>query len=176
MQFADLSPSIQLLSYGLLAVVLASFLTRAVVFFRQKNEGTQPLYPIVWSVAQCRALEYFRLLIGVALVPLWVSLLFLVPSIPTNWPFGFFVLILLLLASHAWVVLLIPRGWKMAGAFPQSFLLTITFLVVWWGTMFAATGWMFAKASAPPLRILPIRVYAAQEVPHLIRSSPIIAQ
>src|SRR5258706_178718 len=89
MRYADLSPFTQLLLIGLLAVVLAAFFTRAIIFFRRENAGVRPLYPIAWSAAQCRALEYFRLLIGLALVPLWGAYFFIAPSMPTNWPFGY---------------------------------------------------------------------------------------
>ncbi len=166
MRYADLSPSIQLLSYGLLAAVLAAFLTRVVVFFHRDNSGARPQYPSAWSAAQCRVLECFRQLIGLALIPPWVLFLFILPSMPTNWPFGYLALISLLLLSHAWVLLLVPRRWKTIDAFSPSFWLTITFLVVWWGAMFTATGWMFANASAsPPLRLPPVGVFAVQGVP-----------
>jgi hypothetical protein len=56
-------------------------------------------------------------------------------------------------------VLLIPRGWKNVGAFSPTFWVTMAFLVVWWGMMFAATGWIFAKApSSPPIQVLPAQV------------------
>jgi hypothetical protein len=99
--------------------------------------------------------------------------LFIVPSTPTNWSFGYFeviALISMLSISYAWTVLLAARNWKRLDAFPQSFLLIITFLVLWWGTAFSAIGWMLAEASAPP----PIRifsgVYAEREMPRLIET------
>jgi len=91
---------------------------------------------------------------------------------PTNAPFGYLEmisLIVLVLLSYAWVLLLAPRNWKKLSAFSQSFWLTISFLMIWWVSMFAATGWMFAKASAlPPRPVLPLGVYAALETQPVI--------
>jgi hypothetical protein len=164
MRHPDLSLSTQLVLIGALAVVLVGFLTRAAVFFRREKAGLRPLYPTAWSAAQCRALEYFRSLVGLALILLWGAFLFIAPSMPTNWPFGYLEmisLISLLLISNAWVLLIVPRNWKMLGAFSRSFWLTISFLMVWWVSMFAATGWMFVKASAsPPAKVVPVGVFA----------------
>src|ERR1039457_6232879 len=143
MRYADLSPSTQLLLMGLVAVASAALFTRAIVFFHREKAGVRPIYPSAWSAAQCRALESFRLLVGLALIPLWGFFLFIAPSLPTNWPFGYLdviFIIVLLLISNAWVLLLIPRNWEKFGAISRSFWITITFLVVWWGTIFTATG------------------------------------
>jgi hypothetical protein len=92
MRYADLSPSTQLLLIGLLAVASASLFTRAIVFFYREKVGVRPIYPSAWSAAQCRALESFRLLVGLALIPLWGGLSFH-PSIAANqlavWIFGY---------------------------------------------------------------------------------------
>jgi hypothetical protein len=167
MHFADLSLSSQVLAYGLLAAAMVAFLTRAVIFFRRENAGLQPLYPSSWSAAQCRTLEWFRLVICLALIPLWGIFLFIAPSMPSNWPVGFVCFLSLILISHAWVVLLTPRNWKMVG--PRSFWLAIMFLVVWWGATLTATGWMLAQASASPrVHVVPsIGVFAALNVSHL---------
>ena len=78
----------------------------------------------------------------------------------------------MLSVSYAWTVQLATRNWKRLDAFPRSLLLTITFLVLWWGTAFTAIGWMFAEASAPPtFRIFPPGVYAEQEMQRLTRTS-----
>ena len=100
---------------------------------------------------QCRTLEYFRLFVGLALITLWGSFVYLAPLMPTNWPFGYvetIILILLLLISNAWVLLLVPRNWQKFGVISRSFWITMTFLAVWWGVTFIATGWMLATASA----------------------------
>src|SRR6185369_8605788 len=107
-------------------------------------------YPSSWSPAQCRALEQFRLFICLSLVLLWSFFLVIVPSIPTNWPFGLVSLVSLLLLSQAWVALLTPRDWRRLGAHPGSFWLLSAFLVLWWAVALSATGWIFAQASAPP--------------------------
>jgi hypothetical protein len=163
-----LSPSIQFLMIGVLIVAFGAFLTRALIFARREYVGIRPVYPSTWSAAQCRSLEYFRLLIGVALIPLWGFFLFIAPSMPTNWPFGYaelISLVLLLLISNAWVLLLVPRNWEKLGAISRSFWITITFLTIWWAVTLTAAGWMFAKASeSPPLRSLS-GVYAAQDLP-----------
>jgi hypothetical protein len=169
MRYADhLSPSTQALMIGVLITAFGIFLTRAILFARREYAGIRPVYPSAWSAVQCRSLEYFRLLVGLALVPLWASFLSSAPAIRTNWQSGFFdvfFLILLLLVSNAWLLLLVPRNWQRFGA--PSFWITMTFLVIWWGVTFTATGWMLAKASAsPPLRSLS-GVYAAQDLPSL---------
>ena len=149
MRLPDLSPSIQFLLIGLLAVALAALLARVMVFIHREKMGVRRTYPKTWSAAQCRALESFRLLVGLGLIPLWGSFLFIV-----HWPFEFWdviFLILLLLISNAWVRLLDHRNWEKFGAISRPFWITISFLVVWWGVVFTATGWMFA---APILSIL----------------------
>jgi hypothetical protein len=162
MQFADLDLPIQALAYGLLAVVLTAFSLRVVIFFRRDAAGIRPRYPSSWTTAQAKALERFRLLPGLALIPLWTGFLFLLPNVPTNWPFGFLALIALLLMSHGWVMLLVPRGWRSVGAFAPSFQLTITFLALWWVVMFTATAWIFSKAASvtPALYMPPVGVFA----------------
>src|SRR5260370_12151233 len=58
-------------------------------------------------------------------------------------------LISMLSVSYAWPLLLAARDWKAFDAFPRSFLLIVTFLVLWWGTAFSAIGWMLAGATSP---------------------------
>ena len=169
----DPSPFTQFLLIGLLAVAFGALLTRAIVFFHREKAGVQPIYPTTWTTAQCRALEYFRLLVGFGLIPLWGSFLFVVPSMPTDSPFGnldVMFLILLLLISNAWVLLLVPRNWQKFGAISRSFWITITFLVMWWGATFTATGWMLVKVSEPPSDLFS-GAYAALEVPTLTRTA-----
>ena len=71
MHYSELTMPTQLSLISLVFAVWAGFLMRAVIFFRLESAGIRPLYPDSWKVAQCRALERFRLLIGLALVPLW---------------------------------------------------------------------------------------------------------
>jgi hypothetical protein len=172
MQHADLSPSTQFLLVGFLAVAGAALLTRSIFFFRREYAGIiRPIYPSDWSAAQCRSLEYFRMLVGLVLITVWGSFLYLAPSMPTTWPFGYvetFILLMLLLISNAWVLLLGTWNWEKFGAISRSYSITITFLVVWWGATFTATGWMLAMASASPLVHLS-GVYAAQSLPSLAR-------
>jgi hypothetical protein len=172
MLYRELDFLTQLILIGVVVVIWAALLIRAVIFVRLESAGVGPLYPDSWNVAQCRALEGFRLLIGLALIPLWAVYLFVVPS-PTNWPFGFLEaisLISMLSVSYAWALLLAARDWKGLEAFPRSFLLIITFLMLWWGTAFTAIGWIFAEASAPqPFHIF--GVYAEREKQPLIRTT-----
>jgi len=163
MQYADLSSTTQFLMVGLLAVAGSCLLTRAIFVARRDYARSPSSYPDAWSAAQCRSVEYFRLFVGVALIPLWGSFLYLAPSMPTNWPFGYvemIILILLLLISNVWVPLLVPDNWKKFGAISRSFWITMTFLIVWWGAMFTAAGWMLPTASASP-QVHIFGVYAA---------------
>src|SRR2546421_12734720 len=89
MRYIDLNFPTQLILIGVVVVVWAAFLIRSVIFFRLESAGIRPSYPDSWNVAQRRTLERFRLLIGLALVPLWVIYLFVVPAMPKTWPFGF---------------------------------------------------------------------------------------
>lgn len=112
MRYADLSPSTQLLLVSLVAVASTALFTRAIVFFHREKAGIRPVYPNTWSARQCRMLESFRLLVGFALILLWTAFSFIAPSLPTNWPFGYFntiFIIVLLLISYAWALLLIPK-------------------------------------------------------------------
>jgi hypothetical protein len=157
MRFANLDPSVQVFTYGFLAVVLTAFSLRVVIFFRRDLAGIRPRYPVSWTTAQAKAVERFRLVPGLALIALWTGSLFLLPQAPTNWPFGFLALVALVLMSHAWVMLLIPRGWRSIGAFAPSFQLTVTFLAVWWVVMFTVTAWIFSKAASvtPAVHVVP---------------------
>jgi hypothetical protein len=172
MHYSDLDLSTQLGLLILVVVLSAGFLMRALVFFRLESAGLPPLYPDSWNVAQCRALERFRLLIGLGLIPLWGVYLFIAPSMPANWSFGYLgqliSLIAMLSASYAWIVLLAARNWKRLDALPQSFLLIIAFLVLWWGAAFSAIGWMLAEASTPPKVHMFSGVYAAREMPRFV--------
>ena len=169
---ADPSPSTQFFLIGLLAVALAAFLTRAIVFVHREKAGVRPIYPSGWSAGQCRTLESFRLLIGLALIPLWAFFLFIAPSVAAKWSCNLVVIfiIFLLLISNAWALLLVPRNWEKFGAISRSFWITITFLVIWWTVAFTATGWMFAKASAPsrPLHLISGVYAAAHGLPSLV--------
>ena len=176
MQNLDLSHrSAQLLLIGLLAVVCSALLTRTMILFHREKGELQPIYPTGWSAAQCQALAYFRLLVGLAIIALWGSFLVIAPTMRTNWPFAYLdviFLIFLVLVSNAWVLLLIPRNWKKFGAISRSFWIMITFLVGWWGAMFTAAGWMLVKASiSPPLQNLSSSVYAALAVLPLTRTA-----
>lgn len=166
MRYAGSDLSIELMLISLVAVVWGALLLRAVVFFRQERAGIGPLYPDSWNVAQRQILERVRLLIGLALMPLWALYSFIISSMQTNWRFdyiGAMLLISMLSVSYAWALLLSPRNLKKLDAVPRSFLLVIAFLVFWWGTAFSAIGLMFAAAAAPPpLRIFPPGVYAAR--------------
>jgi glucose/arabinose dehydrogenase len=141
---ADFSTSIQLILFGLLAIALALPLIRALVFIYRQKVGVRTTYPKNWSVAQCRTLEWFRLLVGLGLIPLWGSFLFIV-----HWPFKFwdlFYFIVLLLISSTWLRLLDQRNWEKSRGRPRSFWKAITFLIVWWGVVFTAIEWMFAPS------------------------------
>ncbi len=174
MHYRNLDFLTQLILIGVVVVVWAALLIRAAIFFRLESAGIPPLYPDSWNAAQCRALERFRLVIGLALIPLWAVALFVVPSMPTNWPFGYLeatLLILMLSVSYAWSLLLAARDWKGLDAFPRSFFLLGVFLVLWWGIAFTAIGWMLAEASAPHRFRIFSGVYAEREMPRPIQTA-----
>ena len=144
MRLTDLSPSIQLILFGVLAVALALPLIRLLVFIYREKVGVPTTYPKNWSVAQCRALAWFRRLVGLGLFLVWGSFLFIV-----HWPFKFwdlFYFIVLLLITSLWIRLLDRRNWGRPRAKPRSFLTTITLLAIWWGMVFTATEWMLAPS------------------------------
>ena len=175
----ELSPSTQFTLICLLAAAIGALLARAMIVIYREKTGIAIIYPSGWSAAQCQTVERFRLLIGLALVPLWGWFLYVAPSVattnkwpfgifwdspiwgtffiapsaPPSWPFGYYLdglfMILLLLISNAWALLLVPRNWQRFGSITRSFRVTIAFLAVWWGVTFWATGWMFATVSAP---------------------------
>ncbi|HEX3163063.1 MAG TPA: hypothetical protein VHQ92_10850, partial [Pseudolabrys sp.] len=89
MHYSDLDLSAQLGLLMLVVVLSTGFLMRTLVFFRLEIAGRRPLYPDSWNVAQCRALERFRLLIGLGLIPLWGVYLLIAPSMSANWSFGY---------------------------------------------------------------------------------------
>jgi hypothetical protein len=169
MRYADLSLSTQVILVILLVAAAAAVLTRGLIFFRREYSGIRPLYPDNWTAAQRRTLETFRLLVGLALISLWGFFLFLAPSLPTNAPFGYLeglLLILLLLISQAWILFLTPRNRPSRAAFSSSFWVTMTVVAVWWLSAFGVTGWILVKASAPPLRVIPLDgVYALLHPP-----------
>jgi hypothetical protein len=170
MHYSDLDLSTQLGLIGLVFVLWAGLLMRAVIYLRHESAGIRPLYPDSWNLAQCRILERFRLMIGLGLLPLWAVYLFIVPSASTKWSFGYLQvisLIAMLSVTYAWAVLLAARNWKRLDAFPRSFLLITGFLLLWWGTAFSAIGWMLAEASTPPTVHMFSGVYAAREMPRL---------
>jgi hypothetical protein len=154
MHLKDFSSSeIQFIAIGLLSIAFLTLVTRAIIFFQREKTGAYPVYPSAWNKAQCQALEHFRLLVGLALIPLWAAFLYVYPSLRTDWASGhlhLFFFILLLWISNAWVLLLVPRNWQRFGAISRSFWIVIVFLTVWWGTVFTATAWMFVKASTTP--------------------------
>jgi hypothetical protein len=170
--FLDLPTQLSLII--LVVVLSAGFLMRAGIFFRLESAGLRPLFPDSWNAAQCRALERFRLLIGLTLIPLWAVYLFIVLSTPTSRSYGYLEvisLISMLAISYAWAVLLAVRNLKGLDAFPRSFVLITAFLVLWWGTAFSAIGWLLAEASMPPpVHTFSTSVYAEREMPRLIRS------
>jgi len=166
MRYANLSIFTQLFMIGLVAIVMAAFLTTVTVFFRGKYAGFRPLYPSSWTGTQCRALESFRLMVGFALIALWGFFLFNASSMPTSWPFGYLEitsLITLLLISLAWVMFLYFWNWKLLGEDFRSFWVSMVVIAVWWGAVFTATVWMFTQASASlPLHSYLNNVFAAQ--------------
>ncbi len=169
MHYSASNLSIQLSLISLIVVVGVGFLVRTVILFHRESAGTRPLYPHGWNAAQCRALE--QLLIGLGLVALWATYLFFVPWM--TWPLGYLEMISLisiLSASYAWTVLLGARNWTRFDAIPRSFLAITAFLLLWWGTAFAAIGWVLKAASTPPtFHIYSASAFAELVVPRLVQ-------
>ena len=157
--------STQLVLIGVLVVVSVAFLTRTVIFVRLELAGIGPLYPASWNPAERKALEKFRLLIGLVLIPMWADYILITPSRQTYAPFGYLEMLLLISMisiCYAWTLLLAPRDLRMLDRFPRSFLLMFAFLLLWWGTAFSAVGWMLTRVSAPaPLIGFPNHAYAS---------------
>jgi hypothetical protein len=164
----EIDPPTQLMLIGLIAVSSVSLFLRAMVFIHRERRGVQSTYPGAWTIIQRQAIEQFRQAIGITLLTLWGAFLFVAPAIETRWPryglVGF--VILLLLISNAWLLLLLPRNWEKLGAMSRSFSIVITFLVIWWGMTLTATGWLLAKASAPPHLHSISGTYAAVQTAH----------
>jgi hypothetical protein len=155
---------IQFILISVLLVVWVAFLIRTVLFVRLEIAGIGPLYPESWNPAQRKALENFRLLVGLALVPLWLTFIFVTSSPQANAMSGYLeplTLISMIAVCYAWTLLLAPRDLRMLDVFPRSFLLMFIFLVLWWILAFSALGWMLTKAATrPPLIGVPNRAYA----------------
>lgn len=161
----QLSPLAQLLLIIFLFLTYVVLTTRAFIFMRRERRGTHAIYPASWNPENCRCLEQFRLLIGLGLIPLWGSFLYALPSMRTDLVYGdlhIVLLILLIWISDAWVLLLLPRNWKKFGAISRSFWITFTFLILWWTTTLAATGWMIVKSITPSSDLIP-GAYASRD-------------
>jgi hypothetical protein len=159
----EISPPTQLVLIGLVAVTTASLFLRTIVFFRREKRGVRSTYPSAWTMTQCRAIEQFRLLVGLGLLSLWGTFFFIAPAIETSRANHVVIafVVLLLLISNAWLLLILPRSWERFGAVSRSFSVAMTFLLIWWGITFTATGWLLAKAAATPRLHTISGVYAA---------------
>ncbi len=169
------SLSTQFVLVSLLVVVSVAFLTRTAIFVRLELAGIGPLYPVSWNSTQRKALEKFRLLIGLVLVPMWAAYILVTSSRQTNTPFDYLEMLLLISMisiCYAWTLLLAPRDLRVLDRFPRSFLLMFAFLLLWWGTAFSAVGLMLTKISAPvPLMGLPNHAYASASFTPAYRST-----
>ena len=124
MRYQDLEFSAQILIVTFLALLLSAVLIRAALFIFRNFTGVPHRYPGTWTPTQCRLMDRFRMLIGVALSALWIALLLAVPYMPTNWPFGLLEgisILVLLLLSNAWILLLLPRAWDKLGRWRTAF-------------------------------------------------------
>ena len=154
MRYKDLEFSTQILLVTFLAILLSVVVIRAALFIFRNFTGVAQRYPRTWTPTQCRLMDRFRMLVGLALSALWIALLFAVPHMPTNWPFGLLEgisILVLLLLSNAWILLLLPRAWDKFGPLANRFSVFMGALLLWWTLMFGGTVWMIAKAAAPRL-------------------------
>jgi len=166
MQYADLNATTQVIIVGLLAFVGIAIAMRTANFLRREWAGEGTPYPSAWSSEQCRALEYFRRFVGIALLALWGTFLYIAPLMPTNFPFGYLEtvsLLALLLLSYCWIAFLTPLNARRLRAYSPSFKLTFVFLTIWWVSMLMATGWMLSKTTASAhYRALPVGHFAGK--------------
>ena len=163
MQYSDLEIPTQILLIGLLLVLIGSMVLRAGAVVWRKQTQVPQLYPRSWTAAQCQLMDRFCLAVGMALSTLWLAQLVAMPQVPANWTFGLEAIAVLLLLTNAWLILLLPRDWKLLGALTERFLVTLMTLAVWWTLMFGGTAWLLAKAlSAPPPQLMLVPVVAAR--------------
>ena len=154
MRYKDLEFSTQILIVTFLALLLSAVVIRAALFIFRNFTGVAQRYPRTWTPTQCRLMDRFRMLVGLALSALWIALLLAVPHMPTNWPFGLLEgisILVLLLLSNAWILLLLPRALDKFGPLANRFSVFMGALVLWWTLMFGGTVWMIAKAATPRL-------------------------
>lgn len=167
MQYGNLEPSTQVLLVGLLVVLMSAMFVRMGTVLWRKLAQVPRLYPRSWTAPQCRLMDRFCLVVGLVLSTFWLGLIVAAPRMPTNWPFGFFEvtsLIVLLLLTNAWLILLLPRDWRLLGALTERFAVTLMILATWWALMFGGTAWMLAKAASPPPRLIFGPVVASVDV------------
>ena len=167
MQYGNLELSTQVLLVGLLVVLMSSMFVRVGAVLWRKLAQVPRLYPRSWTAPQCRLMDRFCLVVGLVLSTFWLGLIVAAPRMPTNWPFGFFEatsLIVLLLLTNAWLILLLPRDWRVLGAWTERFAVTLMMLATWWALMFGGTAWMLAKAVSSPPHIVFGPVIASADV------------
>lgn len=162
----DSAPLSQFILIGVLVVVWTALLIRTAAFVRLGIAGAILFYPESWKPSQCRMIEKVRLAIGVALLPLWTVYL-QATSAMENFTgaknLEAIALIAMISLCYAWTLLLPPRDLRKLDLIPQSFLMVVLFLALWWGAAFSALGWMFTSTLARPLPTpigIPGRAYA----------------
>src|ERR1700681_1735 len=134
MQYGDLENSTQILLVGLLVLLTGSMLVRIGIIFWRKFIQVPRLYPRSWTVFQCKLMDRFCVAVGMMLSVLWLAQFIAAPQMPTNWPFGFLEatsLVVLLLLTNAWLILLLPRDWRVLGALTERFAVTLMILATW---------------------------------------------
>jgi len=158
----------QFILVGVLIVVWIALLIRTTAFIRFRIAGAILLYPESWKPSQCRTLEKVRLAIGVALLPLWTVYLQAATAMEIfagAKNLEAIALIAMISLCYAWTLLLPPRDLRKLDLIPQSFLMVVLFLALWWGAAFSALGWMFTSTLARPLPTpigIPGRAYAGR--------------
>ena len=157
MRTPDLDFSTQLLLMTVLTVLSTAIVLRGFVFIQRKLAQVPHRYPSSWTPRQCHFAEQFRSVVGLLLGLLWVVLLFAAPLMPTGWPFGLIEIlsvVVLLLLSHAWILLILPSDWEALGVLTRRFEGAMAILVLWWVLALSGTVWMLTKAVGLDIALL----------------------
>jgi hypothetical protein len=129
-------------------VGFGSVVARGIFACYRHRKAVQHCYPVEWSDANVRHLERLRISIGLVLALTWGCLLIVSPHMPSNAPFGLLpalFLIFLLLATTAWVRLVIPTEWKHTFIGKMKFAHAFGCLLTLWTILLGGSLFAIAK-------------------------------
>jgi hypothetical protein len=140
----------QILLVSVLALLSTGLVLRTVVFARRYLAEVPHRYPSSWSQAQCGLFAQFQRGVGLSIGILWIAFISAVPQMPSSWPIGYVQVgsaTVLLLLTHAWLILVVPRDWTTQTQLMRRFGTMMSFVVAWWVFALCGTGWMIVRAS-----------------------------